>query len=143
MTMTRTRGVDKALAVSLVDEMLDRLQEVTNSSKGPMLHDLDQFFTTDFQLMNNGQTICKSLADYTQRIKKIKRKYSKVHVTNALEEPLFSDNKLAFRFNINFFDADGHKTVVNYMAIATIENNHKISSWTQVSHEKSTYEWDS
>jgi|NOAtaT_6_FD_contig_31_4968927_length_1215_multi_18_in_0_out_0_2 hypothetical protein len=143
MTMTRTRGVDKALAISLVDEVLERLQEVTNGSKNPMLHDLDQFFTTDFHLVNNSQTICRSLADYTQRIKKIKRKYAKVTVTNALEEPLFTDNKLAFRFNINFFDGDGHKTVVNFMAIATIENNHKISHWIQVSHEKSPFEWDS
>lgn len=141
MAMTKTAALDKTKVTSILNNLLKQFQQLCNRPNQPSESDLEEFLASDFQLTNNGKLASKSLADHMNRIMKFQKKFSKIEVTSLLEEPIVSGNKAAFRYNCNLTPRNGQKLMVNFMVMATFEDN-KIAQWLQVSHQQNTGDWD-
>lgn len=141
MVMTKALTLDKTQALTLINNFMEKFQEIVNRPNAPKAADLDKLLATSFQLAINEKTDAKNLNDYLSRIMAYQKKFSHVSLSDLLEEPLIMDNKAVVQFEVNLTPRSGKKTIIAVMAIVTIEGN-KIIKWTQVSHDKGSSHWD-
>jgi hypothetical protein len=103
--------------------------------------EIEPFLTKNFQLNSNGQTVCRSSADYLTRLQKFQKKYSRFECSKPVFEPVTEGNRIAFQYKVDLTSRSGQHKQVFITAIATIEHN-KMISWYQTAHQQGTGDWD-
>lgn len=134
MVMAKEKALDKKQTMSLLDNFLQKFQNLCNQQNPPQISDLEKMVAPNFQNMSNGREIGKSRADLLKRIEKLRGKYSNIKIKQH-GEVLISDNKAIIQYDLDVNNRNGQKSQLTLMAIATIEDN-LITQWNQVSHEK-------
>lgn len=143
MAITKTMPLNKAQALSFLNELLSNLSNWCNQENpAPRINDLEKFLAKNFELVSNDVSLVKGIDKYLQRLEHLRSKYETFEIIGPLEEPLLCDNKIICYYDLNLGFADGETRDVCIMAIATIENN-KVTRWVQVTHDKDNEEhWD-
>lgn len=143
MVIAKEAALDKNQATAFFNNFLKNFSNMCNRPNAPTVSDLEKFFTKNLQLTSNRKQITKSVSDYLNRITNLHKKYSHFEVSNLLEEPIISGNKVAVTYDLTMTPrSGGSKVIVNIAAFATIEDN-KIAQWVQVVNEKGSSKWDS
>ena len=141
MTTTKSAPFDARQAQNVTSKLLQFLQEIHNQPKQPEASDLEHYFTRNFELISNGTTISHNLNEYTQRIEKLRNKYSKFKITTH-DQLIVSDNRVALNYTLTLTPRSGGQTInVEIMTFATFEGE-RLSKWHQVAHEKGAGHWD-
>lgn len=136
MVATKT-PLDKKQAVAMIETFFKQFQTCCNRPKPPIPSDFDKVLSRNFEMTSNGQTVCKNLESYCQRLDKMQKKWNKFEVSAPLEEPLVCGNKISVNYEGNFTTPTGQKNRFFFMASATVEDN-KFTNWTQVAHQQGT-----
>lgn len=139
--MTKPATMDKAQSLTMMQSFFQHFMQIMNRPTPLMPNDLEKIMTRNFQLTGNGHILAKTLADYTTRAEKLKKKYSHFEISDLTAEPLMGSNKMVVTYNLNLTNRNGPKLRIHIMAIATAEDN-KISRWMEVSNEEGTSRWD-
>lgn len=142
MAMTKMATLDKAQAETLLSNFFEKFSEVISSQSAPKTADFANILTPNFQLVSNGKTQVKNLADYMPRLVNFQKRYSNVELSEPLDDLVIAENKVVVLYNANFTTRDGKRLLINMMAIATIEGN-KISRWMQIAAQQGSSQWDS
>lgn len=141
MVATKTGQLDKTEALNVIYGFYKQLQLWIQHTTTPKISDLEHYFSKNFHISCNGQTIGKTSADYLPRLQKFQKKYSRMEVSKPLEEPVVSGHEIAFHYQVELTTRSGERKTVQIMAVGTIED-HKIARWVQVAHEHGLGDWD-
>lgn len=140
MTLAKIKPLDKEVALELAGDFLERFEYCCNQSKAPVESDLIKHLSKNFQISTNGEIAAKNLNEYLSMIGRIQKKYSHVEVSNLTVDVLSSGYQIVARYTI-FLTPRGGKTVqIEFMAIASIEEN-RFTNWSSVASEHGPRDW--
>lgn len=134
MVATKTPPIDKQKAMQLVNSFFDRFKQACEKKQSPTASDFEGILSRDFQNSINGKVVGKNIEDFIKRTLEIQKKYSHIDLAHV-HDCLISDNKVIIQYDIGLTSHNKEKRLLNIMAIATIDD-HLISHWSQVSHDK-------
>ena len=141
MAMAKTATLNRNHMLTFVNNFLANFQNLCNQKNNPTLQEVEKFFTKSFQLNSNGVVLVRSSKEYLDRLHHLRDKYSYFDIVGPLEEPLISDNHFCVHYELDLQAKDGKKRQVFLIATGIIEDN-KMANWIQVTHEKSSNQWD-
>lgn len=136
------KDLDKTRIIGVVYDFFKQFQVWCDPSAiTPNANELEKFFSKNLQMFNNGQVVVKSAANYLDRLQAFKKKYSNFKISEPLEEPLISGDRVSVYYRLDLTTQEGQHKQVYIMGLFTIEDN-KISRWVEVTHEKGMENWD-
>lgn len=136
------KNLDKTKAVNVVYEFFKQFSIWCGSSPlTPTTHELEKYLSKDLQMVNNGQLVVKSAADYLERLKKFQKKYSYFQISDPLTEPVVSGHQVVLYYHVDVTTHKEEHKQIYLMGLFTIEDD-KISQWIEVSSEKNGGNWD-
>ncbi len=133
MPSTKT-VLDARHAQDLLREVFTLLRTYGNGSSSPNAGELQRFFSTQFQLINNDRKVCSNLNDYVKRLQDIQKENSQATYSNLLEEPIVAGNKVVIRYGAELANKSGKRSKYQIIAILTFQDD-KITQCTEVIHE--------
>lgn len=142
MATTKTASLDKTQTMEFINSFLEEYQNWFNSTTPPTIHDLDKFVTKNFQHISNHKITSKNPSEFLNRILNFRKKFSHLELSFPSEEAIVSGNKAVIQYDFVFTAKNGQKATINFMAIATFQDN-KVSRWFQVASEQGSSRWDS
>lgn len=141
MVMTKMPILDKTYALTIINEFLEKFQDIIVSNKAPKLADFESFLSPNFKLFINGKLDTKNIVNYLEQIVLYQKGFSSIDLSDLLEDPIMEGNKVVIQYDANLVGRNGQQSLVNILAIVTFEDN-KIVQWMQVAHEKGVSQWD-
>lgn len=132
--MVTTYALDKSKALQVLNNFLEQFCNCCNQKHPPKSDYFKNILPQDFNNSSSGKQIGKNIQDFLERIQNVQKKYSHIDITH-LHECLISGNHAIIQFDMHLTLRNGAKSLLNIMAIATINDN-LITHWSQVSHEK-------
>lgn len=142
MVMAKSSTVSKDQALTLLNGFLQQFQVSCNKTGAPKSADFEKFLGRNCKFWSNGKVVSNNLNEYLEHITKFQQKYSHIEISRRLvEEPVISENKAVFLYNVHLKKRAGGDAQMYIMAVANITEN-KITQWTQVAYEEGTGSWD-
>lgn len=114
----------------IVYELFDLFRTYESLATTPSLTELERFFSPTFQLISNGQIVSRSIPEYIEFYSHFRKKVSEVQITEFLEEPIASENRVLIRYNKNVTEKNGHRLQFQIISTFTITQDH-IIQWTE------------
>lgn len=143
MVMTKSPALDKTQARQALHGFLELFQTLCNTTDSLKPSELEKYLTQNTELSSNGKIVCHNVKEYLSRIEKYRKKYSHIEIKILMKEPLIAEHNAIINYSARMTGRAGENVELNIMAIAKINDEGKISNWTQVVHEKGTSHWDS
>lgn len=140
--MVATKTLEKSKNVTVVYDFFKLFKTwFGRTAATPSVSELEKHFSKNFQLTNNGQVVARGAANYLPRLQKFQKKYSEFQISEPLEEPIISDNKVVLYYKLDLTSHTGQHKQIFIMGLFTIEDN-KIGRWVEVSNDKASDHWD-
>jgi hypothetical protein len=141
MVIAKIPALDKTIALSTINEFLEKFQDVIVSNQAPNLSDFEKILSPNFKLFINGRLDTKDLSHYLKQIMLYQKGFKSIDLSDLLEEPIVDGNKVVIQYDANLNGRNGQQSLVSIIAIVLFEDK-KISQWIQVAHEKGESQWD-
>lgn len=129
--MVRSTRLDRNEVMPLLNGFFALMERACNGKENPHSAELDKYVHPEFHMKSNGELVCRSNSDLMSYLRDHQNKYDSVKLTEFLEDPVIGGNKVVIRFDVELTDRSRHKSVVNVMAIVTIDDN-RILQWSEV-----------
>lgn len=142
MVATKTAPVSKEEALSVIYDFFKHFQTWISTGKAPAQAELERYLSPQFAITSNGHLTSRTAADYLSRVKHLQEKYSRFEISKPLQEPIHNGNEIAVYYRVDLTQKNGGASKQVYiLALGKIED-HRISQWTQVTHQHGTGDWD-
>lgn len=141
MVTTKEHALDKKKGTEIMDSFLAQFQNCCNQKRPPNATDFERHLSHNFQNSCNGKLVGKNLQDFLNRVQGLQKRYSHVEIASR-QDCLISGNKAIVQYDIDLTSHSGNRTQLNIIAIATIED-HLITQWSQVAHDKGADQFSS
>lgn len=142
MSFTKSKSLDKSVALEIVGDFLEKFEYCCNEKNNPTKGDLEPFLSKNFTILRNGKILAKNIDEYIRCIFSYRERFSHMEISNLYVDVLSSGYQIIAKFTVSATSRkDNSKRHLEVISIASLEDHHFLQ-WEEVAGRLNEEQWD-